>query len=56
MRRDKEVRGQIELSPEVVKEFIKKHPRFKFLTEDYQFRNSSEPVYLPVRKIQLAEL
>lgn len=58
-RREAQGRGQIEILPGVLKQFIKKHQRFKFLTEDYNFRNDADqqmPVYLPARKIQLAEM
>lgn len=55
-RREAQVRGQVEVRPSEVKQFIKQYPRFSFLTEDWRFQNEPEPVYIPVRKLRTEEL
>lgn len=55
-RREAQARGQIEIRPAELKQFVKKHPRFSFLTDDYRYQDEVEPVYVPVRKFRTVEL
>lgn len=55
-RREAQARGQIEIRPNEVAKFIKEHPRFEFLTEDYRYQDEKQPVYIQVRKLSIEEL
>ena len=55
-RREAQLRGQIEIKKSVFEALAKKHPRFDYYRNEWEYRTEKDAVYLPIRRFQVEEL
>lgn len=55
-RRERTLRGQLEISKTSFNKFCADHKRFDPYREDWSYKNEDSPIYIPVRRFRLEEL